>query len=115
MTRVGNTDQILALIRAQLQRMAKRERGDAAGKTESGRDTLTPRQRVEALATMKGFSDQDFARALIRGLLAEELGEGVASSPGFQSVLERTYAALDADAETRAAMLALRVEAQLGR
>ena len=115
MTRVGTTDQIMALVRAQIQRMAKRERAGATGKTEAGRaDTLTPRQRVEALAAMKGLDEEDFARALIRALLTEELGEGVAASPGFQSVVERRCAALEADAETRIAIKGLRGEVQAG-
>lgn len=116
MTQVGNIDQIMALVRAQLQRMAKRERGGAAGKPETRRaDTLSPRQRIEALAAMKGLSDKDFARALIRALLLEELGEGVGGSPGFQSVLERTYSALDVDADVREAIRGLRDEVQAGR
>lgn len=116
MTRVTNTDQIMALVRAQIERMAKRERGGAAGKAEARRtDTLTPRQRVEVLAAMKGLGDDDFARALIRALLTDELGDGVAASPGFQSVVDRTCAALDADTETRAAIRELRDEVPTGR
>lgn len=113
MTRVGTTDQILALVRAQLQRMGRRERGESAGKAGGERaETLTRRQRVQALAEMRGLSDEQFGRDLVRALLTDELGEGVAATPGFQSVIERTYSALEADPETRAAIRGLRNQMQ---
>lgn len=115
MTRVGNTDQIMALVRAQIQRMAKRERTGAAGKSETRRsDSLTPRERLETLAAMRGLDDEEFSRALIRALLIEELDDGVAGSLGFLSVVERTCVALNADLETSAAIKQLRREIQSG-
>lgn len=115
MTRVSNTDQIMALVRAQIQRMAKRERAGTTGKADSARShSLTPHQRVETIAAMKGLDDDEFARALIRALLTQELGEGVAGSPGFQSVLDRTCAVLAADPETRATIKQMRGQVQQG-
>lgn len=103
MTRVGNTDQVLALIRNQLQRMAKRRPGEKTGKTgKLDTRTLSPQERVRALNAIGDLSDEDFTRDLVRALLGEALGENVTASPEFHAVVERTAATLRADPEIAA-------------
>lgn len=98
MTRVGNTEQIMALVRNQLQRMSKREKST---KTQQVRKTenkpLNQRERVQALAAIEDLSSEDFSQGFVRALLSEEFGPEVSHSPAFQQVVEKTAAAMEAD------------------
>lgn len=101
MTRVTNTEQVMALVRNQLQRMAKRERTDASQKARKSDEArpLTPRERVQALGALEDLSDEDFTNSFVRALLSEEFGGEVTNSPGFQQVIEKTAGAMRADPE----------------
>lgn len=109
MTRISNSEQVLAIVRAQLQRMAKRGKADKSGRTEKA-DTkpLDTRQTIEALCAVKGLSDEDFARGLVSTLLIEEFGETIANAPAFHAAVEKTVAALRADDSVRARLDAMR-------
>ncbi len=103
MTRISNSEQVLAVVRAQLQRMAKRDKAGSKGRTEKAETkALGTRQMIDALNAIEGLSDEDFTRGLVRALLTEEFGEKVANSPEFQSVVDRTAAAMRSDEATRA-------------
>ncbi|GAA4044816.1 hypothetical protein [Parerythrobacter jejuensis] len=111
MTRVGNTEQVMALVRNQLQRMARREKSEKtqkAGKPEAR--TLTSRERVQALNAIKDLSEEDFTQSFVRAMLSEEFGEKVSNSPGFQQVIERTASAMRADSEIAALLNRVRGE-----
>jgi len=111
MTRISNSEQVLALVRAQLQRMAKRERSDPTAKLRGDTQdagALSSRGMVEALNAIEGLSDEDFVRGFVRALLTEELGEQVANSPDFLSIVDRTAEAMRSDAEARALLARLR-------
>ncbi|WP_432200690.1 hypothetical protein ACRAQ7_14315 [Erythrobacter sp. W53] len=98
MTRISNTEQVMALVRNQLQRMAKRERDDKTQKTQKAdARTLTQRERVVALNAIKGLSEEDFTQNFVRALLTDELGEKVSHSPEFQAIVERTAKTIRAD------------------
>ena len=109
MTRIGNTDQILALVRSQLQRMSKNARSDSNKKVR-GKDPqrLTASERLSALQAIDGLSDEEFAKGLVRSLLAEELGEQVSNSAGFLQLVDRTTAIMQADPPTAALLRKLR-------
>ncbi len=112
MTRISNSEQVLAIVRAQLQRMAKRGKADKSGRTEKA-DTkpLDTRQTIEALGAIEGLSDEDFARGLVNTLLIEEFGETIANSPAFHAAVDRTVTALRGDDAVRARLDALRTRA----
>ncbi len=112
MTRISNSEQVLAIVRAQLQRMAKRGKADKSGRTEKA-DTkpLDTRQTIEALGAIEGLSDEDFARGLVSTLLIEEFGEQIANSPGFQGVVDRTVGVLREDTAVRATLAEMRGKA----
>lgn len=100
MTKVTNSDHIMALVRNQLQRMSERGKTGKArrpGKTQSR--ILTAHERVRALSAIQDMSDEEFTRNLVRSLLSEELGERISVSSGFQNVVERTTQALRGDPE----------------
>lgn len=83
MTQITATDQILLLLREQLQR-GERARRTSIDKGE--RRAGTPQERVAALAAIKDLAERDFRRALVRGLLSERLGEALTADPAFDAV-----------------------------
>ena len=109
MTRIANTDQILALVRSQLQRMSRQSRRGSAEKVK-GKDPhrLSSSERLAALKQIEDLSDDDFARGLVRSLLTEELGEKVSNSAGFFHLVDRTTAILQGDAQTAALLRRIR-------
>lgn len=86
MTRIGNVDQVLLLLREQLQRAGKGRQ--AARKSRSG--TAAPRalDRVRALAAMEALNDDELRRAVVRGILTEEFGEGVGNDAALQAIVD---------------------------
>lgn len=109
MTRISNSEQVLALVRAQLQRMAKRE--STATKTHTGKPGTRPlsqREMIDALNSIEGLSDDDFVRGFVRALLTEEFGERHANSPEFQSVVDRTASVIQTDRDARAMLKQVR-------
>lgn len=91
MTRIDQVDQALLLLREQLQRMGKL-RGRQAGKTGGkGRATERPMARLAGLASLDSLPDEQFRRTLVRALLAEELGDGIANDPAFGSVVDDVF------------------------
>ncbi len=109
MTRITNSDQVIAAVRAQLQRMAKKGKADTTARTAKTRSkSMNTRQMVDALAAIEGLTEDDFTRGFVRALLTEEFGEKLANSPEFQSVIDRTSTSIMADAETRALLSTLR-------
>ena len=88
MTRIGSVDQVLLLLRERLQRM-DRSRADTSRRADAmARATPGPLARLQAMAAVDQLSDDDLGRTMIRALLADELGEGIANDPAFQSVIE---------------------------
>ena len=68
MTRITNTEQVLILLRAHL------ERAQRFGKARAREGKAGPVRRVQQLAGVDGVSETDLTRALIAGLLTEEFG-----------------------------------------
>jgi hypothetical protein len=91
MNRIGNADQVLVLLREQLQRLGRgkgakaRRAGAALGSTPS------PIARLQAKAGMDDLSGEEFRRTLVRALLTEELGDAMANDPSFQTVADDVF------------------------
>lgn len=87
MTRVSGADQVLLLLREQLQRMdrgrVRRTRTERAGAA-----TPRPLERLHDLTAFDQLPDEERRRTLVRAVLTEELGEAVANDPSFQAVLD---------------------------
>lgn len=99
MTLVSATDQILLLLREQLQRS---ERGRVRGSDREQRQAATPQQRIEALAAIRDLPDRDFRRALVRGLLGDRLGEELVAEPAFEAVTSEVLRLIEASPEAQA-------------
>lgn len=111
MTRISPSDQVLAAVRAQLQRLAKRGNNEhlrRAGK--SAEKPLNMRQMVKALSAIEGLSHDEFVRTFVRALLTQEFGEAVVHSSQFQAVIERTAMSLCADKKLSSMLQELRAE-----
>lgn len=109
MTRITNSDQVIAAIRAQLQRLAKSRKSEATARTAKPEArSMGMREMVDALAAIDGLSEEDFRRGFVRALLTEEFGESVANSAGFQSVIDKTAASIATDREVNQMLNALR-------
>lgn len=85
MTRIGNTDHVMLLLQDQLERLRK-TRGGRSGQVAAPGATPVPLDRVRALAGRDGLSDGDMKRALVRGLLVQQLGEAIGNDPALAAI-----------------------------
>lgn len=109
MTRITNSDQVLAVIRNHLQRMAKSSKASSPGKaSRTGQARMTSAERLSALNAIDGLNDEEFARGMVRSLLEDELGEKLGSSANFLEIVDRTAAIMQADPQTAALFRQLR-------
>lgn len=97
MTRITNTDQVLALLRARLERSARARRGTAKS---AQRSRPTPLVRLQEMASGEELSESDIARAVIAGLLAEEFGEDVVAESRFQQIVDEVRRLIEADEQS---------------
>jgi len=100
-TRITQSDQIVLLLRQQLQRVATRKdvRGKDRTAKSAGRENAG--NRVEALAALRDLPQDDIERALLRMLLIEEMGETIGNDPKFQGVIDKVHRLIRSDPETR--------------
>ena len=93
MTRINNTDQIMALLRHQLQRMAKPDGARKTAKPSSAdkETTSSAVHRISALTRNENLSEEDFERAFIRALLIDELGEALAEDHRFDRIANQVH------------------------
>ena len=101
MTRITQADQIMQLLRQQLQRLGPNGHAARASRTgKSAPQRQSPLTRIAAMAALDNLSDDDLARALIRALLTEEFGETLASEPKFARIVDEVHRMISEDAET---------------
>jgi hypothetical protein len=86
MTRIGNVDQVLLLLREQLQRTSGTRKGarKSTGRTEAA--GARPLDRVRALAALESLDEEEVRRAVVRGILTEEFGEDVGNDPALHAI-----------------------------
>ncbi len=99
MTRITNSEQVLALLRSHLERAQRANRKDRAKTREARPGALA---RIKQLSAVEGLSEADIARALIAGLLSVEFGPEAAVEPRFQSMVEEVRLMIDRDETGRA-------------
>ena len=100
MTRITQSDQIVLLLRQQLQRVAGRKDASRAERTGKPARREKAGNRVEALAALHDLPQEDVGRALRRMLLVDEMGEAIGSDPKFQSVIDKVHRLIKSDPET---------------
>ncbi len=94
MTRIGSTDQVLLLLREQLQKLGqtRKERTSRSGTVR--KSTLRPIARLQAMGSLE--EGEEFRRTLVRAILTEEMGEAMANDPSFQAVVDNVYRMISA-------------------
>lgn len=99
MTQISATDQILLLLREQLQRSGRAR----SSKTDVDQSrAATPRQRIEALAAARDLPERDFRKALVRGLLSEQLGDTLIADPAFEAITDQVLQIIEQSDEAKA-------------
>jgi len=88
MTRISNVDQVLLLLREQLQRAGKNREATRKSRTgDADPAAARPLDRVRALAALDTLNEDEVRRAVVRGLLIEELGEGIGNDAALQKIV----------------------------
>ncbi len=113
---IGNVDQVMALVRSQLERMSRDKRVGSTGKANrGGQAPATDKSRLHALSSLSDLPDGEFERLLVGALLSREFGEEVSQDPRFQSVVDRTWKIMRDDEGLRATIQQVRRGLQDGR
>lgn len=100
MTRIGTSDQVVLLLQEQIERLGKSKRG-ARDAATARTGVPEPMARVRALAAREGLSDDDVKRALVCGLLTQQLGDAIANDPAFQAIANDVIRIIGATPEGR--------------
>jgi len=89
LTRIGNVDQVLLLLREQLERSGRGRNAERGARTtRSAAATAQPLERARALAALDGLPEEEVRRAVVRGLLLDAFGESMNNDPAFQAVID---------------------------
>ena len=105
MSGVTTVDQALLLLRAELQRMAKTTKSAKPARSARADGTgATMVDRVRQLAAVRSLSDEEFGRALIANLLADEFGDGLVNDVRFQTLAGDVDRLIRDDANGRAVL-----------
>jgi len=96
MTRVGNIEQVMMLLREQLQRSNLGRGPERKGAVRVGAATPRPLDRVRALAAFEDLPEDEMRRAVVRGILAEEFGDALGADAGFTPLIDEVAAAIEA-------------------
>lgn len=103
MTRITNSDQVMLLLRAQLDRLKRTNTPQRTPKAHSAKKPQkSPLERIQEIAGEKELSQEALHRALIAGLLTEEFGPQISNDPGFQAIIDKVTGALRGDENARA-------------
>lgn len=81
--KVAGTDHVLLLLRAKLSNLSRERAGRAKGKGDP-----RPLERLRAMAGFDALGEDERRRAVVHGLLTDELGEAVANDAAFAAVLD---------------------------
>jgi hypothetical protein len=110
MTRISPADQILLLLRAQLERAdrAKRQTARRTGSTSQAKGNAI--ERTREILRNDDLPEQDARRALISALLLEDFGEVSVNDPQFQSLVDRVVTAIEADETAKALLVRATIE-----
>lgn len=97
---LSNVDRLVLLLR---QRLQERDRTRKTPGASVRSKTLPPPgpTAAQALAAMDGVDDRQFRRAVIQGLLTDQLGPAILNDASFQQVVDRVVGAIEGDDQGR--------------
>lgn len=102
MTRITSVDQALLLLRAHLQRTERPPRASGGPAAPAARRSAL--QRAREIAARGEASEDDLHRALIAGILLDELGGAIEDDARFQEIVTKVKEAIVADEGGRRAL-----------
>lgn len=114
MTRIGNVDHVLMLLKQQLKKLdstGKKARSKQAGPVEQVQ-SHSSLKRLSAVSSREGISEQEFEKALVRALLVDELGGSLAEDHRFDKVASEVHRLISIDPELRQLLKAAADQAQ---
>jgi hypothetical protein len=100
MTRINPADQILLMLRAQLEHAGKTKRANLQAPRTTTRSKRAALERVRDTLTTGDAPLQEMRRALVSALLVEEFGESTLNDPQFQNMVDRVIATIQRDEKT---------------
>ena len=106
---ISSVDQIVLVLR---QRLLEREKTAGGRRSEQKQQAkgLDGRVQVQALAAVESIDDRQLKRALIQGILTEQLGEELINEAKFQQVVDRVTDTIEADVQGSALLSGLVAE-----
>ena len=103
MTRINSSEQVLLLLRAQLQRMEREKKlHKSARPSKAPEGRSAPADRMQLIARLDALSDEERGRLFVTTVLTREFGDGFANDPKFLSISSQVYDALSRDETGRA-------------
>ena len=99
MTRITNSDQIMRLLRSQIDKIDRDKKKPAGVK---GTQRSSPLELVKSLAQDENQSQSTVKNALIIAILAEQFGEDLVNDPNFRGMTNKLTKLLSEDRETDA-------------
>ena len=94
MTRISGADQVLALLRARLERMQRR-RGNAKPGVRDARPAGI--ERLRQIVSAADAAGEEVEHALLRGILMEEFGGALSNEPKLHDLVAEVRAILQRD------------------
>ncbi len=97
MTRIDNNQQLIAIVRQQLERASKAKIERTPKVAPSTSKEVTGAKR---LSQLEGFNEDELSRALVESILTEEFGEGLINEAQFQQIVDKITKQLKSDGES---------------
>ena len=99
MTRISNTNQIVLLLKAELDRKARINKSKKKPASSSTSQIQT--DRPEMVRPLKDYPEGERNHALVISILSRQFGDGIINDPGFQNIVLEIVTALTDDENTK--------------
>lgn len=99
MTRISNTNQVIMLLRAQLQQL-ERQAGKNTGTVKKPKQ-LGALSRLRSIIKNDELLEEEISEAIVHSILTEKFGEHVVNAPEFRGLLTKIVKLVEGDADTR--------------
>ena len=96
---ISSADRLVMLLRQKLEERARLQRGAPKPSQEKRDAAQAPEPAgVHALAALEGVDERALRRAVVQGLLADQLGQELLNDAQFQQIVTRVTEAIEDDA-----------------
>lgn len=95
MTQISRVDQAILLLKDRLRKLGERKPGEVRSGSAAASASESRLAPIRQLARQGDIAEHDLRRAFVRTLLAESLGEELASGLEFQSIADQVTQMLE--------------------